>query len=782
MPKKKTAKIISELVVNGAMFHRKYLKPAPYNADDYYNDREKLTEVWLRHWQIPAFNLLKNERYTITNVFMGGGKTIFLQRLVLEKLRQNPRAKVIIIVPRLDIGQSLERSIRIDGLEFEVDVQLCQDEGKVKNIQFRRFCQSPASGVLVCSHATFALNYEDIINSEIPCVDENVHLFVDEAHHVSSDDFQKNNLGHALEIFYERGCGIHLLTATFHRGDGYNIINKSILDQFITYSLPIHEYLAKYVTSFDTFDYRLVYAENCDVPGSYVDLVVQLCLRDGKKFKNTVIWQPFPRVSGTLTTVASKVSEAYKIIEGISGLPQKTWESSLDEDGVYTAGDLRFLLLTEDNDSIRNIRRSYLSSGKMDVNYIITIGMCKEGTNWVGAERGIIIGPRNSMPDLTQMMGRVLRDWPGKIKEPEIIQLIPIPSYKKTTDEEYREHANSVYNSWMLAITMDIITNPIQLFKNDGSGEPRDRTSYPLLMCRNKVEDLNQVCEKLGKIFFNARGYFKDFEKEAIKFLEKEGYTEYIEESIETLWRRFGNVAFNSLRKKDLGNYENIDFIQDINLTDFGQMMNAGFGKDAFINAMQIWGQFASLEEHIKWAKDHNIKNCQQWRKSSTLPEFKEKRLYTIITYSPFTKEDLVLVMPNYKEQPVIDKIEKWREYEKIAKKMKISGPKTWRDACRAGKISKDFYFDLYKIFSSKEISKIFPDMVIRNVLVNNSLIVDQWKENLTLKEIAEKNGYPVSTVRNALIKGGHHVPIKRQPSKINTYLTNQNSSYAINN
>jgi superfamily II DNA or RNA helicase len=602
-------------------------------------------EFLLRGWQSEAAKIQNGEKYTITNVLMGGGKTIYAQHLGLELRENNPDIKLIYIVPQTHIGLSFsgrdkegnDHGMDINGRFWQVDKFLCDGDNS-NGQQFIEFFQDHVGGILVCTHATLVLNWRNIQEY----VNSNLHIFVDEAHHISGEEDQTNELGNFCRFAVENGAGLHLMTATFYRGDKYPIIPNKYSEQFNKYVLPIDEYMSKYIRSFNSFNYQFGFAVDPEF-GNYAKQVGQMLKGNKKK---TIVFIPHVACNW----VQDKYQESKQIIEGIVGTKIKNLKE--DADGIIRIGGKSFINLVDESN--RDAKKKTMGDGKnLDVDYIIALGMFKEGSNWTHCEKIVICGPRNSLVETVQIIGRCLRDLDKGTKEPEIIQILAKPS-QKLDEPKLKEWVNDNLCYIGVSLLMELIFDAPKLKKTDVKSIAA-KTYINNSSNRNFIADAangddaktQNLMKELCIIRINSDSRDEFIEK-ASDFVKESYGEEFAELAAAQYWKLHErrDKIFSKRSIKEVSDHVNM-----VDEESDGWMANitseVGLMKFSEIREILSYGEKASLEEHIKFARDNNIDNHTKWEEMSRKGDVPVKFYQGFRQYKP---EWLNIIWPNRKK------------------------------------------------------------------------------------------------------------------------------------
>lgn len=416
------------------------------------------TSEYFKLWphQKRFYNSLKNEQLWFINGPTACGKTLSIQSLVYNKLNKNKNLKAIIAVPQTIIGTGFKTAkINLDDLGevlINPNYYLCSDNVGSNTETIRNFIETrPTSEVndriLVCTHQSLVRVLKDIADT-----DSELLIVIDEAHHskmaeTKEGDVLYNSLGKLISTSIKVGHGVGLSTATFFRGDRLSILGE-YKDTFTREVLDYCEFLknCKWLKGF-SFDFVLY--------SNQLSEAVRNVFK--KEVKKTIVW--IPSVNSSYSA-DHKMTDVYSVFQGIAG----TKNPEIKHEGPLTLvkrGDTWIKVIELVDDRIdRQSKKDFIDQAHSNTNYddidvIIALGMFKEGANWKWAEQGIIVGPRASITEVMQMIGRFFRDAPNK-GEVNIYQLLPFLSSQKELDD-------TIFNDYMKAILCLLLLEDIIL-------------------------------------------------------------------------------------------------------------------------------------------------------------------------------------------------------------------------------------------------------------------------------------------------------------------------------
>lgn len=368
----------------------------------------------LKDRQVDAYYSLKGKERALLKCPTGWGKTVVLQFMCSDFLKNNPDWKILIIVPKLDIGSGFSKrlKLRVEDDEFNWAVSqynnLClkyNDNERSKKRVLKNFLKSdairlPAGRVAISTYNTFI----NTMGGENPAVMDNVLLVVDECHHIQFDDSKdikviRNELGRILREFFKckSNFNLWLATATFGRGDYLNILPSNIIDTFDRHEVTFDEYWEslQYLVTFQNL--YIIYKKDPFVP------LMELMLKSPKK---TLIFCP-PKNSRFLGKRTRK-----EFVQGVTDIVLGSNEDAY----IWTPGDTKSNAII-DLTSIhgRTEKTEFIKTNPDRVYAIITIDMMKEGSDWPPLCQIVDFSPPSaSIPNRIQKFGRGTRDYEGK--------------------------------------------------------------------------------------------------------------------------------------------------------------------------------------------------------------------------------------------------------------------------------------------------------------------------------------------------------------------------------
>jgi superfamily II DNA or RNA helicase len=352
----------------------------------------------------------RGESYLLIKSPPASGKSRALMFIALDKLANQGLKQVIIVVPEKSIGASFNNEpLSKYGFWTDWHVEpkwnLCNapgddNGGKVKSLG--AFLESDDQ-VLVCTHATFRFAVDAY---GVEAFDDRL-IAVDEFHHVSSNP--DNKLGTHLAQFVARGkTHIVAMTGSYFRGDAEAVLAPSDEAKFDVVTYTYYEQLNGYE-----------YLKQLDIgyffySGPYADDILEVL----DPIEKTIIH--IPNVNSREST-KDKLKEVEHIVHALGewqGIDETTGFQLVERpDGRV----LRIADLVDDDVNKRDrvstaLKDPAQKDNRDHVDIIIALGMAKEGFDWIWCEHALTVGYRASLTEIVQIIGRAIRDAPGKTR------------------------------------------------------------------------------------------------------------------------------------------------------------------------------------------------------------------------------------------------------------------------------------------------------------------------------------------------------------------------------
>lgn len=405
-------------------------------------------------WQKEAIDNLKDSVCRLLTAPTGCGKSTVVQSLGIHDLARG--MKVIVTVPQLSIGRGYEReTIEVDGQRREWNPAVRVETAEVRRI-VRFLLEPPAASesarTLVCTQLALVMASEHPDVAAVADPWKDVSLFVDEAHHslalgevVGRGGRRRslqNSLGTIVNHYLQAGSGpLTLITATWMRTDDGAIVPAIALETFARYHRGFDQHM-KDMRHIRTLEIRFVV-------GVATDCLETLFKERHPSEMKTVVWHPAPG-SDVLTRQGGKrgALAKYRKVTGWRRRPRDPWDIHEFDGKTFTALELI------DDGRQRNESMNKLLAGvhaqkqaareRRDVgpelhwtpDVVWALNMLKEGADYPALARGILMAPRGAMIDTLQMLGRLLRDFPGKERvEFDIILPVDGPATTPTAEQ-----------------------------------------------------------------------------------------------------------------------------------------------------------------------------------------------------------------------------------------------------------------------------------------------------------------------------------------------------------
>jgi superfamily II DNA or RNA helicase/predicted small metal-binding protein len=455
----------------------------------------------LREWQTKCFKKLVGSRNWMIIAPPAAGKSVEICAIAADRLKRDDDLKVIIAVPQTIIaaGFRANRIVLPDGTRIEWTIpsghDLCRERPQQSAAHLVAFLsapnsQDPMSRVLLCTHSTLVRAF-----AKDKSAFQNILLVIDEAHHSRHGEYDDSN----IEVDNQLGalvryCLLHsdeiqlgLTTATFFRGDQATIIPD--VSQFTRFEFPYDEYLAT-CKHLHSFSYEFLTHS-----ASFIEPLAHLFAQTTGK---TIVYIPPVGTSCSLGTKAQDVDAVLKAIAGadayvVDDQDQPIMRLKRGNEWVKVVNLVDEHLREEKKEVIIAAHEKPDSS---DIDVIIALGLFKEGANWRWADREIIIGQRGSLTELSQMIGRLLRDAPGK-RHVEVVQLLPFV-FDQTDKTQMRRSLNDYFTAILLSMLIESVISPLPPVGTQKStpGDGEHRVNY----LREAFSDDSQAAMVLEEI------------------------------------------------------------------------------------------------------------------------------------------------------------------------------------------------------------------------------------------------------------------------------------------
>ena len=423
----------------------------------------------MRGMQPRSYKELFNQQYRLLISPCGSGKTYSILYLTAGEFIVKP-TKTIIAVPQTLIANGYLSAKLLLPNNKKVDwhilnkLNLCSDNKVVQEANTKTiidFLKAPcvpdilSANVVICTHQLLAFLYAKLQKKKQLSILSNKNIWIDEAHHLSGTECENglkyfNKIGHFVQYcIRNKTVNIGLTTATPFRGDKTSLLPS--LDKFTTFKQPLDEHL-KTMKYLKTFTFRFILCDTDMYKG--IKEVFKKSLK-----KKTIIYIP-PVITKYLS--GTKYEQVERIIDTISKVFGKGKEVKITENkGLYTLKNSKGKKLTIIDlveESHREYKKAYMgkySKSKNGPDVVISLNLFIEGVDYVPLERAIVMGPRDSITDMIQRFGRLIRDWKGKTKA-ELYLLLPF----RVDENKFEDDLNTYLKSLYLSMLMEEIYSP----------------------------------------------------------------------------------------------------------------------------------------------------------------------------------------------------------------------------------------------------------------------------------------------------------------------------------
>jgi len=412
-------------------------------------------------------------RNIILNAATGWGKSLLIKAITIRVLTSHPEVRALIAVPQTVIGANFgaeELDVPGVGHVSWFPRQLCGpcDDSKVEALKGFLRARSKVLGtdvnsnVMVCSHATIVKAFNSCTPVEREYLFRDVMIWFDEAHHVQNAESTvgltvRNEAGKLIDFLLDHGERVGLATATFFRGDRTGLLSPEQARQFTRFDFPYDEYLSgmKYLKGFDL-----------DFVPCGLDFVPAIESIAKDEIRKDIVFVPptqtlSPKHRMGKRECVRRIVESYR--KAFGGQVRR---GPVFIDIVNEGRRLRIIDMVDERN--REKKKAYINgikrlppeerAGALDV--IIAMNTFKEGADWPWADRAIVVGLRKSLVENVQIVGRLLRDVPGK-EHVVLKQLLPFAATKD--ESKLRGLLNDHVNAVCLTMLMEDVIKPVRI-------------------------------------------------------------------------------------------------------------------------------------------------------------------------------------------------------------------------------------------------------------------------------------------------------------------------------
>ena len=437
-----------------------------------------------RKWQSECFETIApSNPISVINAPTGSGKSTMLSMLAYQRTVSDVKKKTIIAVPQTVIGKGFNTKVfkLPDGqvIDWSVGVDLCTNAKDTVD-QFTNFIKEdiyysqayPFERILVCTHATLVAAFQSFSqedkeshwNNLLICIDETHHL---QMHEIADEVYNMNSLGQVVDYSFRNNNEIILVSATMFRGDQKGLISDELFKDAIKYNLPFDKYMEE-MKHLKSFSYDFIIDTN-EYTTDISKCINNLFLDDLKKL---FIYIPHPK---SYMSSGNKIQEIQDILEQLKTNLNGDKITLNENTGIYHITnilglDYKVCDLVDENLSKRSIRfvnNEIINKDRNALDCVIALNRAKEGFDWEHANGMIVVGQRNSLTDVIQMVGRLLRDKQGKEKV-KALHMLPF-SPNQPTAPNLDNSLNDFFKAIAISLLMEDVFSPTPLQTNDDS-------------------------------------------------------------------------------------------------------------------------------------------------------------------------------------------------------------------------------------------------------------------------------------------------------------------------
>jgi hypothetical protein len=412
--------------------------------------------ITLRKSQRTAFRKLRKADCGILNAPAGWGKSLLLCALAGHDLLTDVTRKVVICVPQTIISKGFIRQQTVSlptghVVNWSVNQNLCEAIPE-KVASLRQFLLEPAKArlpdrVVVTTHRTLSAAFLKLDSRDLSTAIRKTTFEIDESHHIQAADEESNQLGAAVSSILDAGdptVRVFLATAFFFRGDKLPVLGDKYVSRFCRHSVPFDEYWNG-LQHLETYRYEFI---------AYTATVwaeVENLLAHSKE--PTLIYCP-PK--GHRLLLGKSKGEFTK---RVTQLAIRHFEAELWQPGVSPSKPM-ILDLVDDCHRAEKVR--FAMNHGDQIAAILSVGMFREGADWVQAHRVIDLVPSGSDQDRNQRFGRIIRDYPGKTS---VSYYSFFPRIADATKEEQRKSLSKLFAHFHASLVLENALVPIRVPK-----------------------------------------------------------------------------------------------------------------------------------------------------------------------------------------------------------------------------------------------------------------------------------------------------------------------------
>ncbi len=480
-------KIINDFKVNSTIVNK---IPLPVEKDGklFWNPRP---------WQSVFSDASKREKYNALIAPPGAGKSMAIAMSCYDRLISDKNKKAIVVCPQRDIVSNYEEINFMLGknavsCKFKNNLN---ESNKQKSIY--KFLTSKASRVndrlFSCTHSSICLFfksdlYKSLTDKEKKALNENVILWVDEAHHMSVREEIYNNeieilnssLADVVKELYNNGNSINFSSATPYRSDGSSLIDIELMNEFKFFNLDTLQHLEQNCIHLKSLDFNTVFYDDqkIDYPEAVADIFRQY------ELKPTIIYIPTTgsnnQYSNEEVSTDKKIKEVQDLINSLKVVEKEMGVKFVIKDLVtdnINGKDPREeyeLQIKKENKKANAVNfqdalGKEITSPRPEINIIIAMRKFREGSDYAPLARIIEVGTNGSLTSRIQTTGRVLRDYHKK-ESVEIFSILK-GTFKRYNDEsKIKECIEETLKHMFISLMMEneLATIPLSVTKRLG--------------------------------------------------------------------------------------------------------------------------------------------------------------------------------------------------------------------------------------------------------------------------------------------------------------------------
>lgn len=291
---------------------------------------------------------------------------------------------------------------------------------------------------------------------------------IDEAHHVQASEDGRNALGRVVATLLDLNdptTRLVLATAYFFRGDHLPIVPDDHIPRFHRHHVPFDDYW-KSLNHVKTYGYDFVAFKGT------VWHELEALLRRSQE--PTIVYCPPERHRMLLG------KDKRSFVDRVGELCVGHLGASLWTPGCKPAPKEKVVLDLVDTEH-RPEKIAFVGGHGDQVAAVLTVGMFREGADWVEAARVIDLVPSGSDQDRLQRFGRLVRDCPGK-KHVSYFSFFPF--VVEEDEEQRRAELSKLYAHFHASLVLENAIKPVKVRvgrrkhtadnEKGGKGEPLD--------------------------------------------------------------------------------------------------------------------------------------------------------------------------------------------------------------------------------------------------------------------------------------------------------------------